>query len=46
MRRGQQPGMHRTPHTTHTPIHGSRHTHTQPCRNTNKQMEEGKQTGA
>ncbi|RNC35061.1 ubiquitin-like protein [Trypanosoma cruzi] len=28
MRRGQQPGMHRTPHT-------------QPCRNTNTQMEEG-----
>ncbi|KAF5222513.1 hypothetical protein ECC02_004318 [Trypanosoma cruzi] len=43
MRRGQQPGMHRTPHTTHDthPIHGSRHTHTQPCRNTNTQMEEG-----
>ncbi|EKF37757.1 hypothetical protein MOQ_002042 [Trypanosoma cruzi marinkellei] len=32
MRRGQQPRMHRTPHTTHN---------TQPCRNNNNtQMEE------
>ncbi|KAF5216632.1 hypothetical protein ECC02_010585 [Trypanosoma cruzi] len=44
MRRGQQPGMHRTPHTTHDTHSNPRqqaHTHTQPCRNTNTQMEEG-----
>ncbi|KAF5217538.1 hypothetical protein ECC02_009595 [Trypanosoma cruzi] len=49
MRRGQQPGMHRTPHTTHDTHSNPRqqaHTHTQPCRNTNTQMEEEKQTGA
>ncbi|KAF5222515.1 hypothetical protein ECC02_004320 [Trypanosoma cruzi] len=44
MRRGQQPGMHRTPHTTHDTHSNPRqqaHTHTQPCRSTNTQMEEG-----
>ncbi|RNC35644.1 putative surface protease GP63 [Trypanosoma cruzi] len=44
MRRGQQPGMHRTPHTTHNTHSNPRqqaHTHTQPCRSTNTQMEEG-----
>ncbi|KAF5215278.1 hypothetical protein ECC02_012050 [Trypanosoma cruzi] len=44
MRRGQQPGMHRTPHTTHDTHSNPRqqaHTHTQPCRNNNTQMEEG-----
>ncbi|KAF5214647.1 hypothetical protein ECC02_012739 [Trypanosoma cruzi] len=43
MRRGRQPGMHRTPHTTHDTHSNPRqqtHTHTQPCRNTNTQMEE------
>ncbi|KAF5217499.1 hypothetical protein ECC02_009640 [Trypanosoma cruzi] len=43
MRRGQQPGMHRTPHTTHDTHSNPRqqaHTH-KPCRNTNTQMEEG-----
>ncbi|EKF99565.1 hypothetical protein TCSYLVIO_009514 [Trypanosoma cruzi] len=44
MRRGQQPGTHRTPHTTHNTHSNPRqqaHTHTQPRRNTNTQMEEG-----
>ncbi|KAF5219591.1 hypothetical protein ECC02_007428 [Trypanosoma cruzi] len=44
MRREQQPGMHRTPHTTHGTHSNPRqhaHTHTQSCRSTNTQMEEG-----
>ncbi|ESS63067.1 hypothetical protein TCDM_09191 [Trypanosoma cruzi Dm28c] len=46
MRRGQQPRMHRTPHTTHDTHSNPRqhaHAHTQSCRNTNTQMEEGEE---
>ncbi|KAF5215754.1 hypothetical protein ECC02_011536 [Trypanosoma cruzi] len=49
MRRGQQPGMHRTPHTTHDTHSNPRqqaHTHTQPCRNTTHRWKREKQTGA
>ncbi|EKG07920.1 hypothetical protein TCSYLVIO_000946, partial [Trypanosoma cruzi] len=45
MRRGQQPGMHRTPHTTHSNPRQQAHTHSPATTPTHRWKRE-KQTGA